>query len=122
LVAASPRNSLPKNPLVGSRACVRLRRMGTQWALLLIAHRRRPERSRSRFCLSSGARKGYPVSCPARLTRLWREIGGVGPALGQPPGEEALHRVEWLGALVCSAQDKGALECREEYGGIVLCG
>ena len=48
--------------------------------------------------------------------------GGVGCGLRQRRGEEALHRVEWLGALVCSAQDKGALESCEEYGGIVLCG
>ena len=40
----------------------------------------------------------------------------------QRRGEEALHRVEWLGALACAAQDKGALEGCEEYGGIVLCG
>jgi hypothetical protein len=53
---------------------------------------------------------------------LWRESGGVGRGLRQRRGEEALHRVEWLDALVCSTQDKGALESREEYGGIVLCG
>ena len=46
----------------------------------------------------------------------------LGCGLRQRRGEEALHRVEWLGALVCSAQDKGALESCEEYGGIVLCG
>jgi len=53
---------------------------------------------------------------------LWRESGGVGRGLRQRRGEEALHRVEWLDALVCSTQNKGALESREEYGGIVLCG
>ena len=51
-----------------------------------------------------------------------RESGGVGRGLRQRRGEEALHCVEWLGALVCSTQDKGALESREDYGGIVLCG
>jgi hypothetical protein len=48
--------------------------------------------------------------------------GGVGCGLRQRRAEEALHGVEWLGALVCSAQDQGALESCEEYGGIVLCG
>jgi hypothetical protein len=40
----------------------------------------------------------------------------------QRPGEEAAHRVEWLGALTCSAQDQSALESCEEHGGIVLRG
>jgi uncharacterized Fe-S cluster protein YjdI len=48
--------------------------------------------------------------------------GGVARGLRQRRGDEALHRVEWLGASVCSAQDEGALESCEEYGGIVLRG
>ena len=49
-------------------------------------------------------------------------VAGLAAACVSHVAEEALHRVEWLGALVCSAQDKGALESREEYGGVVLCG
>ena len=59
---------------------------------------------------------------PVPWTRLSRASGGVGCELRQRRGEEALHRVEWLGALVCPAQDEGALERCEQYGGIVLCG
>jgi hypothetical protein len=57
-----------------------------------------------------------------RSRTLWRGSGGVGCGLRQRRGEEALHRVERLRALVCSAQDQGAFESCEEYGGIVLCG
>ena len=72
--------------------------------------------------LGSGSERGYPVSCPARWIRLWRGSGGVGCGVRQRCGDEALHGVEWLGALVCSAQDEGAFESCEEYGGIVLSG
>jgi hypothetical protein len=68
--------------------------------------------------LVSSATVGFDPS----PTTLWRGSGGVGCGLHQRGGEEALHRVEWLGALVGSAQDKGALESCEEYGGVVLCG
>jgi hypothetical protein len=65
---------------------------------------------------------GWGSEPPVPWTRLSRASGGVGCELRQRRGEEALHRVEWLDALVCSAQDEGALESCEQYGGIVLCG
>src|SRR3954449_8176234 len=70
-------------------------------------------RSAERTHLSRVAALASFASSPCR--------DGLGCGLRQRRGEEALHRVEWLGALVCSAQDEGALESCEQYGGIVLC-
>ena len=58
--------------------------------------------------LGSGQARAWPLPC--HKSRLWRAIGGVGGGRRQRRGEEALHRVEWLGALVRSAQDEGALD------------
>ena len=93
-----------------------------------------PERARDqrRHCSRSPRQAGAALSCllrtgyrhgaaPSHKTRLRRGSGGVGCGLRQRRGEEALHRVEWLGVLVCSAQDEGALESCKEYGGVVLC-
>jgi hypothetical protein len=71
---------------------------------------------------SGGEGLGGGSEPPVPWTRLSRASGGVGCELRQRRGEEALHRVQWRGALVCPAQDEGALERCEQYGGIVLCG
>ena len=88
-----------------------------------LAHRRSRRSSDADIELAERAASRRALHLPRRapLSRMAGELG-VGSGLRQRRREGALHRVESLGALVCSARDEGALESCEEHAGVVLCG
>src|ERR1700750_615268 len=73
------------------------------------AHNEQPGSGRARRRVPRQARGSW---------RLRRGGGAVGCCPRQRCGEKPLDRVEWLGALACSAQDQRALESGEEDRGI----